>query len=176
MNAFLQYYSLLKFRPFQFTISFFRAIPILSLKNLQTMKTTSLPKTLLTLLILFPIIFSGIASSESHPCQNATVQLRGDLDVLMNRGGLWALMEQTEGLQDKSMLGFQADGKLARAVGRFESLCESEKKPTKQLFDDLVNLLGEARAIWNPRSSGEEILSLINGVKKKVDSMLSTIE
>ena len=135
-----------------------------------------LPKTLLTLLILSPLIFPAIASSESHPCQNATVQLRGDLDVLMNRGGLWALMEQTEGLQDKSMLGFQADGKLARAVGRFESLCESEKKPTKQLFDDLVNLLGEAREIWNPRSSGEEILSLINGVNKKVDSMLSTIE
>tara|TARA_B100001105_G_scaffold66350_1_gene51949 strand:+ start:2411 stop:2860 length:450 start_codon:yes stop_codon:yes gene_type:complete len=149
---------------------------MLSLKNLQIIKTMGLPKTLLTLLILFPLIFPAIASSESHPCQNATVQLRGDLDVLMNRGGLWALMEQTEGLQDKSVLGFQADGKLARAVGRFESLCESEKKPTKQLFDDLVNLLGEARAIWNPRSSGEEILSLINGVKKKVDSMLSTIE
>jgi hypothetical protein len=149
---------------------------MLSLKNLQIIKTMGLPKTLLTLLILFPLIFPAIASSESHPCQNATVQLRGDLDVLMNRGGLWALMEQTEGLQDKSMLGFQADGKLARAVGRFESLCESEKKPTKQLFDDLVNILGEARAIWNPRSSGEEILSLINGVKKKVDSMLSTIE
>ena len=149
---------------------------MLILNNLQIIKTISLPKALLTLLILFSLIFPPIASSESHPCQNATVQLRGDLDVLMNRGGLWALMEQTEGLQDKSMLGFQADGKLARAVGRFESLCESEKKPTKQLFDDLVNLLGEARAIWNPRSSGEEILSLINGVKKKVDSMLSTIE
>ena len=104
------------------------------------------------------------------------VQVRGDLDVLMNRGGLWALMEQTEGLQDKSMVGFQTDGKLARVVGRFESLCESEKKPTKQLFDDLGNLLGEARAIWNPRSSGEKILSLINGVKKKVGSVLSTIE
>ena len=149
---------------------------MLSLKNLQIIKTMGLPKTLLTLLILFPLIFPAIASSESHPCQNATVQLRGDLDVLMNRGGLWALMEQTEGLQDKSMIGFQADGKLARVVGRFESLCESEKKPTKQLFDDLGNLLGEARAIWNPRSSGEEILSLINGVKKKGDSMLSTIE
>ena len=149
---------------------------MLSLKNLQIIKTISLPKALLTLLILFPLIFPAIASSESHPCQNATVQLRGDLDVLMNRGGLWALMEQTEGLQDKSMIGFQADGKLARVVGRFESLCESEKKPTKQLFDDLGNLLGEARTIWNPRSSGEEILSLINGLNKKVDSMLSTIE
>jgi len=149
---------------------------MLSLKNLQIIKTISLPKALLTLLILFPLIFPAIASSESHPCQNATVQLRGDLDVVMNRGGLWALMEQTEGLQDKSTAGLQADGKLARTVGRFESLCESEKKPTKQLFDDLGNLLGEARTIWNPRSSGEEILSLINGLKKKVDSMLSTIE
>ena len=149
---------------------------MLSLKNLQIIKTISLPKALLTLLILFPLIFPAIASSESHPCQNATVQLRGDLDVVMNRGGLWALMEQTEGLQDKSTAGLQADGKLARTVGRFESLCESEKKPTKQLFDDLGNLLSEARIIWNPRSSGEEILSLINGLNKKVDSMLSTIE
>ena len=149
---------------------------MLSLKNLKTMKTISFPKTFLTILILFPIIFPAIASSESHPCQNATVQLRGDLDVIMNRGGLWALMEQTEGLQDKSTAGFQADGKLARAVGRFESLCESEKKPTKQLFEGLGNLLGEARTIWNPRSSGEEIIKLINGLTKKVDSMLSTIE
>ncbi len=149
---------------------------MLSLKNLKTMKTISFPKTFLTILILFPIIFPAIASSESHPCQNATVQLRGDLDVIMNRGGLWALMEQTEGLQDKSTAGFQVDGKLARAVGRFESLCESEKKPTKQLFEDLGNLLGEARTIWNPRSSGEEIMQLINGLTKKVDSMLSTIE
>ena len=149
---------------------------MLSLKDLQTMKTTSLPKTLLTLLILFPIIFSGIASSESHPCQNATLQLRGHLDVVMNRGGLWALMEQTEGLQDKSMIGFQGDGKLARTVGRFETLCESEKKPTKKLFDDLGNLIGEARTIWNPGSSGEKILKSINGLNKKLDSMLSTMK
>ena len=157
-------------------ISFLRAILMLSLKNLQIIKTISLPKTLLTFLILFPIIFPAIASSEIHPCQNASVQLRGDLDVIMNRGGLWALMEQTEGLQDKSTAGFQADGKLARAVGRFATLCESEKKPTKQLFDDLGNLLGEARSIWNPRSSGEEILKLINGLNKKVDSILSIIK
>ena len=149
---------------------------MLSLKNLQIIKTISLPKALLTLLILFPIIFPAIASSESHPCQNASIQLRGDLDVIMNRGGLWALMEQTEGLQDKSTTGFQTDGKLARTVGRFESLCESEKKPTKQLYDDLGNLIGEARTIWNPRSSGEEILKLINGLNKKLDSVLSKIE
>ena len=149
---------------------------MLSLKNLQIIKTISLPKALLTLLIVFPLIFPAIASSESHPCQNASVQLRGDLDVVMNRGGLWALMEQTEGLQDKSTVGLQADGKLARAVGRFESLCESEKKPTKQLYDDFGNLIGQARTIKNPGSSGEKILKSINGLNKKLDSILSKIE
>jgi len=149
---------------------------MLRLKNLQIFRTISLPKALLTLLILFPLIFPAIASSESHPCQNATVQLRGDLDVIMNRGGLWALMEQTEGLQDKSMVGFQADGKLARAVGRFETLCESKKKPTKQLFDDIGNLLGKARTIWNPGSSGEKILKSINSLNKKLDSILSIMK
>ena len=145
---------------------------MLSFKNLQIIKTISLPKALLTLLIVFPLIFPAIASSESHPCQNASVQLRGDLAVIMNRGGLWALMEQTEGLQDKSMIGFQADGKLARAVGRFESLCESEKKPTKQLFDDLGTLVGEARTIWNPMSSGEGIVKSITDLSKKLHSLL----
>ena len=149
---------------------------MLNLKSIRSIKVLNIPKILLAWLTLFLMMVPGIASAEVHPCKNAGIQLRGDLNVVMNRGGLWALMEQTEGLQDKSMIGFQADGKLARVVGRFESLCESEKKPTKQLFDDLGNLLYEARAIWNPRSSGEEILSLINGLNKKVDSMLSTIE
>ena len=149
---------------------------MLGLKNLQVIKTISLPKKLLTLLILFPLIFPAIASAEVHPCQKATVQLRGDLDVIMNKGGLWALMEQTEGLQGKSTAGFQADGKLSRAVGRFENLCESEKKPTKQLFVDIGKLLGEARTIWNPRTSEETILKSINGLNKKLDSILSTIK
>ena len=107
---------------------------MLSLKNLQIIKTISLPKALLTLLVVFPLMFPAIASSESHPCQNASVQLRGDLDVMMNRGGLWALMEQTEGLQDKSTAGLQADGKLARTVGRFGGLCKSEKKTDKTVI------------------------------------------
>jgi len=145
---------------------------MLSLKNLQIFRTISLPKALLTLLILFPLIFPTIASSEGHPCQNNTVQLRGELEVVMNRGGLWALMEQTEGLQDKSTAGFKVDGKLAQVVGRFESLCESEKKPNKQVFVDTTNLLGSARVIWNPTSSGEAIVKAITNLNKKLDSLL----
>ena len=127
------------------------------------------------LLTLFSLVFSVTAfSQENHPCKRATMQLRGDLDVLMNRGGLWALMEQTEGLQDKSVLGIQSDGKLARLVGQFETMCEGDKKPAKQLFDRITNLLGEARAIWNPKSSGEAIVKSITGLNKKLDSLFST--
>ena len=145
---------------------------MLSLKSIRSIKVQDLPKILLAWLALFLIMVPGIASTEVHPCKKASIQLRGDLDVIMNRGGLWALMEQTEGLQDKSVIGMQADGKLARAVGSFETMCEGEKKPTKQVFVDITNLLGSARVIWNPMSSGEAIVKLITDLNKKLDSLL----
>ena len=150
---------------------------MLSLKKLQSFKIKILFMRFFLLLILFSLIFSTTAfSQENHPCKRASIQLRGDLDVIMNRGGLWALMEQTEGLQDKSVLGMQSDGKLARMVGQFEAMCEGEKKPTKQLFNSITSLLGHARTIWNPRSSGEAIVKSITGLNKKLDSLFSTIK
>ena len=149
---------------------------MINLKTFGIFKIKSLPRTLLTLLVLPPIIFSSIALAEDHPCKNAGIQLRGDLNVIMNRGGLWALMEQTEGLQDKSMLGFQTDGKLARLVGSFEIMCEGEKKPTKKIFVSVTNLLGNARVIWNPRSSGEAIIKSIIDLNKKLDPLLLKIK
>ena len=145
---------------------------MLSLKSIRSIKVQNLPKILLAWLTLFLIMVSGIASAEVHPCKNAGIQLRGDLDVVLNRGGLWALMEQTEGLQDKSVVGMQADGKLARVVGNFETMCEGEKKPTKQLFVDINNLLGNARLVWNPKTSGEAIAKSITDLNKKLDSLL----
>jgi hypothetical protein len=150
---------------------------MIQLKNSRIINALKHPKAILTFLLLTLFTIPTIASAADHPCKNASKQLRGDLNVTMNRGGLWALMEQTEGLQDKSVAGLQADGKLARAVGIFENLCsESEKKPTKQLFDNIEKLLGEARTIWNPRSSGEEIVKLIINLNKKTDSLLKLIE
>ena len=145
---------------------------MLNLKSIRSIKVLNIPKILLAWLTLFLMMVPGIASAEVHPCKNAGIQLRGDLNVVMNRGGLWALMEQTEGLQDNSVVGFQADGKLARVVGRFESLCESEKKPTKQLFASITNILGNARVIWNPKTSGEAIAKSITDLSKKLDSFL----
>ena len=147
-----------------------------NLKNKRSVKSASLPNILLLLLVLLPTLIPALVYSQGHPCQRALVHLGGDLDTIMNRGGFWALMEQTEGLQDKSMIGIQTDGKLARLVGQFETMCEGEKKPTKQLFDSITNLLGNARVVWNPGSSAEKIVKLITDLSKKADSILKTIK
>ena len=88
-------------------------------------------------------ILPSIGRAAGHPCVNALEQLRGDLGVVTNRGGLWSLMEQ-RGLKDNSVIGMQVDGKLARLVRHFEESCESKKKPEKQLFTKISNILGEA--------------------------------
>jgi len=151
---------------------------MLSLKKLQRLKIKNYSIKLLLLLILPSLIFSSAAlSQENHPCQSVSVHLRGDLDVLMNRGGLWALMEQTEGLQDKSVLGIQIDGKLARLVGQFEAMCEEgEKKPTKKLFSSITNIISSARTTWNPGSTGEAIVKSLNAINEKLDTLLLTIK
>ena len=151
---------------------------MMNLKKLQSLKIKNCSIKLLLLIILPSLIFSSAAlSQENHPCKRASVNLRGDLDVVMNRGGLWTLMEQTEGLQDKSVLGIQVDGKLARLVGQFESMCEEgEKKPTKQLFSSITNMLGNARTVWNPGASGKAITKSLNTMNKKLDTLLLTIK
>ena len=149
---------------------------MLNFENPKQAGARNLPGALLVGLALILMVCPSASSAEDHPCQNATQSLRGDLDVILNRDGLWALMERTEGLQEKSMVGMQADGKLARLVGQFETLCESEKKPTKQLFVTIGNLLGEARTIFNPRSSGEEIFKLVENLVKELDALLAKIE
>ena len=52
-------------------------------------------------------------------------------------------------------------------------MCEEKKNPTKQLFNSMTNLLGEARMIWNPSSSGEAVLQLLDPLNKKIDTLLS---
>ena len=149
---------------------------MLNFENPKQTGARNLLGILLVGLALILMVCPSAASAEGHPCQNAVQNLRSDLDVILNRDGLWALMERTEGLQEKSMVGMQADGKLARLVGQFETLCESEKKPTKQLFVTIENLLGEARTIFNPRSSGEEIFKLVENLVKELNALLAKIE
>jgi hypothetical protein len=148
----------------------------MSLNRISRLKALRPSKLILLFISLVILIIPTIGAAADHPCKRASIELRGDWDVVGNRGGLWALMEQTEGLQDKSVLGMQIDGKLARLVGQFEAMCEGEKKPTKQLFNSIANLLGDARTIWNPRTSGEEIIKLLNTLNKTAETLLLKIK
>ena len=145
-----------------------------NVENLRQFGVTNLPKSFF-LLLAFLALFLPSAALAAHPCENASKHLHGDMDVVGNRGGLWSLMEQ-KGLKDNSIIGMQADGKLARLVVRFETLCQSKNKPGKQLFEEIQNLLGNARLIFNPRISGEEITKAITKLVKDADTMLAKIE
>ena len=145
-----------------------------NINNLRPFGVTNLPKSFF-LLLAFLASFVPSAALAAHPCENSVTHLRGDLNVVMNRGGLWSLMEQ-KGLKENSVMGMRADGKLARVVGLFEELCESEKKPTKQLYESIQNLIGNARVIFNPRTSGEAITKSITLLIKSLDTVLAKIE
>jgi len=143
-------------------------------KNLLQVYSENLPKSFFFCLLGI-LIFSSDALAVSHPCERAAKNLRGDLNLVQNRGGLWSLMEQ-RGLKDNSVIGMQGDSKLARLAGHFETLCESEKKPTKQLFEKIQSLYGEARTIFNPRSSGEQITQSITELNTKLDKLIASFK
>ena len=126
-------------------------------------------------LTLCTLFFSSVVLAASHPCEKASLSLRGDLDAVLNRGGFWSLMEQ-KGLKENSMIGMQADGKLARVVAQFETLCKGDKKPKKPLFIAIQNLLGDARVMMNPRSSSAKIAQSIIKLNKELDTLLAKIE
>ena len=140
-----------------------------NVENLRQFSVTNLPRLFLLSLVLLILVCPSVVLA--HPCENATKDLHGDMEVVANRGGLWSLMEQ-RGLKDNSIIGMQADTKLARAVGQFEELCASEKKPNKQHYIAIQNLLGEARVIFNPRSSGGELIKSITKLNKDLDALL----
>ena len=144
-----------------------------NVENLRQFSVTNLPRLFLLSLVLLILVCPSVVLA--HPCENATKDLHGDMEVVANRGGLWSLMEQ-RGLKDNSIIGMQADTKLARAVGQFEELCASEKKPTKQLYESIQNLVGKARVIFNPRTSGEAISKSITLLIKSLDTVIAKIE
>jgi len=135
-----------------------------------------MPKSLLFFIAALILILPSVALAQKSPCQNASVQLQGEFDSVQGRGGIWTLMEQTDGLKEKSMIGIQIDGKLARTVVAFKTLCETGKNPTRQLFDAIQNILGDARILFNPSSSSDKLLESITGLNKQLDTLLSKIE
>ena len=77
------------------------------------------------------------------------------------------------------MIGFQVDGKLQRIIVIFENQCAKTKKPSKPNYDKIMNILGDARMIFNLRPGKnpvKEIRAKIEGLNASLDKLIQELE
>ena len=118
------------------------------------------------------------SASAAELCKEGKADLTGSYDVIHARGGFWGLMEKTAGLQDKSVLGLQTDGKLRRTVSIFEEMCEDGKTPTPALYREISSLIGDGRVVFNmnpQRTPPKKILKKIKEVNEKATALLKKL-
>jgi hypothetical protein len=118
------------------------------------------------------------AASAAEICREGKRDLVSSFDVIQGKGGLWGFMEQAPGLKEKSVLGLQADGKIRRTVGIFEEMCEDGKTPTPALYEEILDLIGDGRMVFNmnpDRTAPKLILKRITAVNDKATALLKKL-
>ena len=128
----------------------------------------------LLFLMLFPLnlVFADV-------CQDAIRSLRSSFQVTQGRGGIWGYMEQNPSLRGESVVGFQVDGKLQRVIVIFETQCVKSKQPSKENYQKIENILGDARMIFNLRPGRDpikKILGKINGLNSNLNKLIKELE
>ncbi len=132
----------------------------------------------LSLVVTFFSIQIPATVSAAELCKEGKKDLVKSFDVIHARGGFWGLMEKTAGLQDKSVLGLQTDGKVRRTVSIFEEMCEDGKTPTPELYNEISNLIGDGRMVFNmnpDRTPPKKILKSIQKVNDKAAALLKKL-
>ncbi len=132
----------------------------------------------LSLIVTLFSIHSPTTVSAAELCKEGKKNLIGSYDVINAKGGLWGVMEKTAGLQDKSVLGLQTDGKMRRTISIFEEMCEDGKSPTPALYDEILSLIGDGRMVFNmnpDRTPPKKILSKITEVNNKAAALLKKL-
>lgn len=111
-------------------------------------------------------------------CIDGLKDLQRGQEVMQNKGGIWGYLEKSSGLKDKSILGLQIDGKLQRLIVSFEDLCAEGKTPTPKLYNLILNLIGDARMVFNKdadRQPKEKVLEKLNALSKSIDDLLAQL-
>ena len=140
--------------------------------NLPACMKIGAPALFLILLLIPSTLLAG-------GCMNAAQDLRSSFEVTQGRGGIWGYMEKASSLKKDSMIGFQVDGKLQRIIVIFETHCAKNPQPTKQTFDKIQNILGDARMIFNMRpgkTPAKEIMAKISGLNASLDKLIKELE
>ena len=104
--------------------------------------------------------------------------LQNSQGVIQDKGGIWGYLEKSPKLRDNSILGLQIDGKLQRLIVSFETLCDEGKTPTPKLYNLILNLMGDARMVFNrdaKRQPKEKVLENLQGLNKKIEELLAQI-
>jgi len=112
-------------------------------------------------------------------CRDATQSLRASFQVTQGRGGIWGFMEQNPSLRAESMIGFQVDGKLQRIIVIFETQCIKYKQPSKENYQKIESILGDARMIFNLRPGRDpvkKIIGKINGLHSNLNKLIKELE
>ncbi len=87
-------------------------------------------------------------------------------------------MEQTSGLKEKSVLGLQVDGKIRRTISIFEEMCQDGKTPTPELFNEIQDVIGDGRMLFNlspDRTPPKTILESVTAVNEKATALLKKL-
>ena len=111
-------------------------------------------------------------------CIEGLKDLQNSQGIIQDKGGIWGYLEKSSKLRDNSMLGLQIDGKLQRLVVSFETLCDEGKTPTPKLYNLILNLMGDARMVFNKKADKqpkEKILESLQGLNKKIEELLAQI-
>ena len=111
-------------------------------------------------------------------CKEGLKDLQNSQGVIQDKGGIWGYLEKSSILRDNSILGLQIDGKLQRLVVSFETLCEEGKTPNSKLYNLILNLMGDARMVFNrdaDRQGKEKVLEKLQGLNKKIEELLAQL-
>ena len=121
-----------------------------SIKKRTYLKVSSLTSGIFLSLCLISIPAFG------EDCKNLGKHLSGSIEVLQGQGGggMWGLMQQTEGYQSKAMVGMQIDSKLQRSVSIYGTKCEDGENPGKGLAETITAFVDRAREIKNQARRG----------------------
>lgn len=109
-------------------------------------------------------------------CDKISRQLKGTNEVIQGQGGggLWGLMQQTEGYQEKAMIGLQIDTKLQLSVVNYETKCQNGENPGKDMADKVDSFMDRAREIKNKarRGSPDEIVPMLESLNNDLGKFL----
>ena len=111
-------------------------------------------------------------------CIEGLKDLQNSQGIIQDKGGIWGYLEKSPKLRDNSILGLQIDGKLQRLIVSFETLCDEGKTPTPKLYNLILNLMGDARMVFNRDANGqpkEKVLESLQGLNKKIGELLAQI-